>query len=68
MVPYLSGCDFVSKNIYRIANEQEQHMPIGFEVAFPGVMDLAAKLGLDLPYDSPATKSILVERERKLKR
>nr|UPQ49770.1 ent-copalyl diphosphate synthase [Phaeoceros carolinianus] len=62
------GCEFITQNIHKIADEPEDHMPIGFEIVFPAMMEDAKKLGLDLPFDHPITHKILVERERKLKK
>jgi hypothetical protein len=43
-------------------------MTPGFEVSFPAMMKEAKKLGIDLPYDSPAVMLIENERQRKLAR
>lgn len=43
-------------------------MPIGFEIAFPSLVEAARGLGIDFPYDHPALKGIYANRELKLKR
>nr|CAB3499663.1 unnamed protein product [Digitaria exilis] len=51
-----------------IAKEEQDSMPIGFELAFPSLIQTARNLGIDFPYDHPALQSIYSNREIKLKR
>ncbi|PKU67796.1 Ent-copalyl diphosphate synthase, chloroplastic [Dendrobium catenatum] len=62
------GLLFLKENMRRLAEEDEELMPIGFEVALPSLMDLAKGLGLDCPYDDPSLQYICAKREIKLKR
>ncbi|KAK4492527.1 hypothetical protein RD792_003338, partial [Penstemon davidsonii] len=63
------GISFVRENIYKLEDENEEHMPIGFEVALPSLIEIAKKLGIhDIPYDSPALQKIYASRDLKLTR
>ncbi|KAI5070148.1 hypothetical protein GOP47_0014491 [Adiantum capillus-veneris] len=62
------GVDFIHKNIHKFDEESDDYMPTAFEVVFPGMLDDAQRLGLDLPYDSPAVAKIRNEFKRKLNR
>ncbi|XP_051142723.1 ent-copalyl diphosphate synthase 1-like isoform X2 [Andrographis paniculata] len=62
------GVTFIRKNIHRLDEEKEEHMPIGFEVALPSLIETAKKLGIDVPNDSPALQKIYARRELKLTR
>lgn len=54
--------------MWRLGEEQEELMPIGFEVAFPSLIDVAKSLALEVPYDDPALQDIHAKRNLKLKR
>lgn len=41
-------------------------MPIGFEVAFPSLLEIAWNLGIEVPNDSPFLKEIYAQRNLKL--
>ncbi|CAN4098178.1 unnamed protein product [Withania somnifera] len=45
-----------------------EHMPIGFEVAFPSLIEIAKRLAIDIPYDSPVLQDIYARRQLKLTR
>ncbi|XP_042468485.1 (-)-kolavenyl diphosphate synthase TPS28, chloroplastic-like [Zingiber officinale] len=64
----LRGVEYVRENMWRLEEEAAEHMPIGFEVAFPSLMDLAKELGLEIPYSHPYLQSISAMRDLKLKR
>ncbi|WMV36235.1 hypothetical protein MTR67_029620 [Solanum verrucosum] len=64
----LLGMSFMRENLSRIGDENAEHMPIGFEVAFPSLIEIAKKLGLDFPYDSPVLQDIYARRQLKLTR
>ncbi|XP_015077857.1 ent-copalyl diphosphate synthase, chloroplastic [Solanum pennellii] len=64
----LLGMSFMRENLSRIGDENAEHMPIGFEVAFPSLIEIAKKLGLDFPYDSPVLQDIYASRQLKLTR
>nr|CAD1829160.1 unnamed protein product [Ananas comosus var. bracteatus] len=54
-------------NMWRLAEEEPELMNIGFEIAFPSLVEMAKNLGLDIPYDDPALKDIYARRSLKLK-
>ncbi|KAK1307027.1 hypothetical protein QJS10_CPA10g00229 [Acorus calamus] len=60
------GISFLRKNIDRLEEEDIEHMPIGFEVAFPSLVEIALTMDLGLPFDSPAVKDIYAQRTMKL--
>jgi len=62
------GMGFFRENLGKLENENEEHMPIGFEVAFPSLLDRARGLNIDVPNDSPILKNIFSKRDEKLKR
>ncbi|KAL0419894.1 UNVERIFIED_CONTAM: Kolavenyl diphosphate synthase TPS5, chloroplastic [Sesamum radiatum] len=62
------GILFIKENIYKLEGENEEHMPIGFEVALPSVIQMAKKLDIDIPVDSPGLQEIYARRELKLTR
>lgn len=62
------GMAFFRENLGKLENENEEHMPIGFEVAFPSLLDRARGLNIDVPNDSPILKNIFGKRDEKLKR
>ncbi|TVU42376.1 hypothetical protein EJB05_08778, partial [Eragrostis curvula] len=60
------GLLFIRENMWRLADEEEDWMLVGFEIAFPSLLDMAKDLGLDIPYDETALKEIYAQRTRKL--
>lgn len=66
---YCIGLLFIRENVYKLGDENAEHMPIGFEVAFPSLIDLARKLSIDILDDShPILQEIFKRRDQKLKR
>ncbi|TVU23459.1 hypothetical protein EJB05_25828, partial [Eragrostis curvula] len=63
-----TGLSFLHENMWRLAEEEQESMPIGFEIAFPSLLQTARSLGIDSPYDHTALQSIYANREIKLKR
>lgn len=59
---------FFRENLSKLENENEEHMPIGFEVAFPSLLERARGLNIDVPNDSPILKNIFEKRDEKLTR
>jgi ent-copalyl diphosphate synthase len=55
-------------NLGKIEEGDPAHMPIGFEIVFPTMLEEAKALGLDLPYESPILQSIHAARAEKLKK
>ncbi|KAI3472795.1 hypothetical protein Pfo_031124 [Paulownia fortunei] len=62
------GISFIRENIYKLEDENEEHMPIGFEVALPSLIEIAKKLGIDIPDVSPGLQDIYARRDFKLTR
>ncbi|XP_066160048.1 LOW QUALITY PROTEIN: syn-copalyl diphosphate synthase, chloroplastic-like [Oryza sativa Japonica Group] len=62
------GLSFIRENIWRLAQEEEAWMPVGFEITFPSLLEIAKDLALDIPYDDPALHKIYAQRELKLKK
>lgn len=62
------GIQFLQSNIYKMEEDDANHMPIGFEIVFPAMMEDAKALGLDLPYDATILQQISAEREKKMKK
>ncbi|KAM7503073.1 hypothetical protein LguiB_001977 [Lonicera macranthoides] len=61
------GITFFKENFNNLANENEEHMLIGFEIAFPGLVRKARKYGIEVPDDShPILKDINAKRDYKL--
>lgn len=59
---------FFRENLGKLENENEEHMPIGFEVAFPSLLDIARGLNIEVPDDSPILNDIFAKRNEKLTR
>ncbi|VAI81809.1 unnamed protein product [Triticum turgidum subsp. durum] len=62
------GLSFLEENVWRLAEEDLELMPIGFEIAFPSLLEVAKSLGIGFPYDDHALQRIYANREVKLKR
>ncbi|XP_018506103.2 ent-copalyl diphosphate synthase 1-like [Pyrus x bretschneideri] len=62
------GMTYFKENISKLGNENAEHMPIGFEVAFPSILELARSLNLDVPDDCPVLHEIYAMRDLKLTR
>ncbi|XP_034673366.1 (-)-kolavenyl diphosphate synthase TPS14, chloroplastic-like [Vitis riparia] len=60
------GVSFIKENISKLEKEKAEHMPIGFEVAFPSLLEIARNLGIEVPNDSPFLKEIYAQRNLKL--
>ncbi|XP_056852151.1 ent-copalyl diphosphate synthase, chloroplastic-like isoform X2 [Raphanus sativus] len=62
------GITFIQENIEKLEEEDDEHMPIGFEVAFPSLLEIARGINIDVPYDTPVLKDIYAKKELKLTR
>nr|QMW69082.1 terpene synthase 2 [Callicarpa americana] len=62
------GLKFIRENIHKVEYENEDHMPVGFEVALPSLINMAKKLGIEIPDDSPGMQDIYAKRDLKLKK
>uniref|UniRef100_A0A7N0TUF4 Terpene synthase N-terminal domain-containing protein n=1 Tax=Kalanchoe fedtschenkoi TaxID=63787 RepID=A0A7N0TUF4_KALFE len=61
------GLQFIERNLGKIEDEKAEHMPIGFEVAFPNLLEIAKGLDIEVP-DSPFLQEIYAMRNLKLSR
>ncbi|KAI3931572.1 hypothetical protein MKW92_011174 [Papaver armeniacum] len=63
------GLLFIQQNMCKLEDANTVHMPVGFEVVFPSLIEIARSLDIDLPdEDSPALKDIYAKRKLKLMR
>ncbi|XP_057964387.1 ent-copalyl diphosphate synthase 1 isoform X1 [Malania oleifera] len=62
------GMSFVNENINKLENEKAEHMPIGFEVAFPSLVEVAQAIDIEVPTGSPVLQEIYTRRNLKLTR
>lgn len=60
------GMTFFRDNISKLGEEDSEHMPIGFEVAFPSLIETARKLEIKICDDSPVLQEIYAKRNLKL--
>ena len=65
---FFSGLSFLEENMWRLAEEDLESMPIGFEIVFPSLLEVAKSLGIGFQYDHHALKRIYANREVKLKK
>ena len=65
---FVLGIAFIKENISKLEDEKAEHMPIGFEVAFPSLIEIARKLDIQVPDDSPVLQEIYARRNLKLRR
>ncbi|KAF8401693.1 hypothetical protein HHK36_012639 [Tetracentron sinense] len=62
------GMSFLRGNMGKLKNENAEHMTIGFELSFPSLIDMARRIDLDVPDDSPVLEDIYAKRNLKLTR
>ncbi|GFP92298.1 ent-copalyl diphosphate synthase chloroplastic [Phtheirospermum japonicum] len=62
------GVLFIKENIHKLEDENAEHMPIGYEVALPSLIEIAKKLEIDIPENTPGLQDIYARRELKLTR
>ncbi|XP_048128975.1 ent-copalyl diphosphate synthase, chloroplastic [Rhodamnia argentea] len=60
------GISFFKDNISKLGEEKLDHMPIGFEVTFPSLVETARKLEIKVCDDSPVFEEIYAIRNTKL--
>lgn len=65
---HITGMAFFMENLHKLQDENAEHMPIGFEVAFPSLLNIARSLNIEVPEDSPILKDIFAMRDLKLKK
>ncbi|KAL5561684.1 hypothetical protein UlMin_031431 [Ulmus minor] len=59
------GMKFFKENLSKLEDENDEHMPIGFEVAFPSLLEIARNKNLEVP-DEPVLQRIYDRRQLKL--
>nr|A0A075F9Z3.1 RecName: Full=ent-copalyl diphosphate synthase 2, chloroplastic; Short=MvCPS2; Flags: Precursor [Marrubium vulgare]AIE77091.1 class II diterpene synthase [Marrubium vulgare] len=59
---------FIRENMYKLDDEKEERMPIGFEMTFPPLVEKAKRLNINFPDDSPGLRKIYAQRDLKFKR
>ncbi|KAL7102177.1 hypothetical protein ACP275_08G103000 [Erythranthe tilingii] len=63
------GIRYIRENVCKLEDANTDHMPCGFEVVFPALLQKARNLGIeDLPYDAPIVRDVYNARDRKIKR
>ncbi|GMH02665.1 hypothetical protein Nepgr_004504 [Nepenthes gracilis] len=61
------GMAFIKGNICKIGEEDDEHMPVGFEVTFPSLIEKARNLGMEVPDECrPVLDEIYSKRRIKL--
>jgi ent-copalyl diphosphate synthase len=58
----------LKENICKLELENAEHMPIGFEIAFPSLLETAQSLNIEVVDDSPVLQEIYAKRNIKLTR
>nr|AKO82513.1 ent-kaurene synthase [Champereia manillana var. longistaminea] len=61
------GLRFIELN-FASANAENQHSPIGFDIIFPGMIEYARDLNLNVPLRSVDVNAMLYKRDLELKR
>ncbi|XP_059437236.1 ent-copalyl diphosphate synthase 1-like isoform X4 [Corylus avellana] len=59
---------YEKEKICKLEYENAEHMPIGFEVAFPSLLEIARSLNIEVADDSPVLQEIYAKRNIKLTR
>ncbi|KAH7857834.1 hypothetical protein Vadar_017022 [Vaccinium darrowii] len=60
--------EFLKENIWKLEFANPEHMPCGFEVSFPTLIEMGRKLDIEVPDDYPIFKEIYAKRNLKLQR
>ena len=63
---FFAGVRFIASK-FSSANDEKQHSPIGFDIIFPGMIEYAKELDLNLPLGQSDIDSLLQKRDLKLK-
>ncbi|CAD6253187.1 unnamed protein product [Miscanthus lutarioriparius] len=59
------GLSFISENMWRLANDDDNWTLCGFEIIFPMLLEKAKNLGVNIPLDDPTLEAIYAKRELK---
>ncbi|KAG8635866.1 terpene synthase 6, chloroplastic [Manihot esculenta] len=60
------GLDFIASNIWA-ATDQHQLSPLGFDIIFPGMIEHARDVGLNLPINDSSIEGMLSKRDLEIK-
>ncbi|KAF5194223.1 Copalyl diphosphate synthase, partial [Thalictrum thalictroides] len=60
------GMSFIRQNLHKLKDEDPEHMPSGFEVRFPSLVEMAQDLGLEMSQDSGVLQYLYAIRELKI--
>ncbi|KAL6634600.1 hypothetical protein ACP70R_027271 [Stipagrostis hirtigluma subsp. patula] len=60
------GLSFIRENLWRLAEDDEDWMLVGFEITLPTLLEMAKNLSLDVPCDDPGLQVICAKRDLKL--
>ncbi|KAJ0044568.1 hypothetical protein Pint_03888 [Pistacia integerrima] len=63
----IKGIQFIESNFASI-NDEKQHTPIGFDIIFPGMIECAKDLNLNLPLRTTEVDAMLHRRRSELRR
>ncbi|KAJ1385084.1 Terpenoid cyclases/protein prenyltransferase alpha-alpha toroid [Sesbania bispinosa] len=61
------GLQFIESNITSI-NDEKQHLPIGFDILYPSLIEYAQNLGINLPIGASSSEAMIKKREIELQR
>ncbi|GAB2213843.1 hypothetical protein Droror1_Dr00018164 [Drosera rotundifolia] len=61
------GMTFIKNNMRKLGDENGEHMPIGFEVAFPALVEKAQSLGIDFSVPDKCTVLHEIYAKRRIK-
>ena len=64
---FTAGLDFIRTN-FSFCMDKRQHSPVGFNIIFPGMIEYAREVGLELPVSQEAMHAMSQMRDLELKR
>lgn len=62
-----AGLQFIDSNITSI-DDEKQHLPIGFDILFPSLIEYAQLLGINLPIEATSLEAMIQKRKLELQR
>lgn len=67
ILPLVTGIQFIMSNFASVTDEKQQ-TPVGFDIIFPGMIECAQDLNLNLPLRSSDINAMLERRHLELNR
>lgn len=64
---FILGLDFIVSNIWA-ATDKHQFSPLGFDIIFPGMIESANNIGLNLSLNQSSMKAMLLKQDLEIKR